>query len=96
MLIKCKYCGFEFRPIRSTAVYCSTECRVAYHRHQKELDRQIDDGHDQMLAHIRKISNLLNDPDRHDQALLVLVDIRNEIESVLSMRNSQAVTVKGN
>lgn len=28
----CKYCGSSFRPQRSTAKYCSTNCRVASHR----------------------------------------------------------------
>jgi hypothetical protein len=29
---KCKVCGNEFNAVRKTALYCSTKCKLAYHR----------------------------------------------------------------
>jgi hypothetical protein len=33
--IKCAECGERFTPIRSTARFCSTRCRMAAHRADK-------------------------------------------------------------
>lgn len=41
MAMKCQWCGNDFDPARSDAVFCSTKCRVASHRANKPKNAQL-------------------------------------------------------
>ena len=68
----CLNCGETFKALRSTAKYCSSRCRVQYHRDAKSKEDDFNETANEIYRLITKLSEFVYDDDFSEDACVNL------------------------
>ena len=87
----CLHCGKPFQAQRTTAKYCSTECRVSYHRavkreaeRQREIDAQMKNTFDNLRYQIKRYCDYAERVKRTEQLIGYLESLEDIIHTEMA------------
>ncbi len=88
---QCKYCGNDFTPQRSTALFCCDKCRSAYHQKQKKLTddtTEINSPPPLKMQAMKQENDTLNEDQEFDKLTKILenMDVEGSLR-VLHLRS---------